>query len=201
MGKGKNKDKKEKERDRRERNSWEFSILPIGCFFFEKPEHTVMHHKIYTIYRFVFVQIIWSTLSMIRTMMYEFFTFPSLFFFYSLVFAYHMYMYWYIEGQRVRRESFVPRCKWYFRKVISGRCAEQRRFCSQWCDFSEATRLCQISRFLRGERFTMYEAVEESIKRENSSKALLSRVRAISLSEYYNASCHSFREYFTTVFP
>lgn len=121
-------------------------------------------------------------------------------FFFILSFSL-MYMYWCIEGQRVRRESFVPRCKWYFRKVISGRCAEQRRFCSQWCDFSEATRLCQISRFLRGERFTMYEAVEESIKRENSSKALLSRVRAISLSEYYNASCHSFREYFTTVFP
>lgn len=198
MGKGKNKDKKEKERDRRERNSWEFSILPIGCFFFEKPEHTVMHHKIYTIYRFVFVQIIWSTLSVhddVRIFHISF----SLFFLFS---RFRLCIcIWYIEGQRVRRESFVPRCKWYFRKVISGRCAEQRRFCSQWCDFSEATRLCQISRFLRGERFTMYEAVEESIKRENSSKALLSRVRAISLSEYYNASCHSFREYFTTVFP
>lgn len=128
-------------------------------------------------------------------------SFSSFFFIFVFVFAYRICILVYRRTKGQAQVFCFTMQVEYFRKVISGRCAEQRRFCSQWCDFSEATRLCQISRFLRGERFTMYEAVEESIKRENSSKALLSRVRAILLSEYYNASCHSFREYFTTVFP
>ena len=55
------KKKKERKKEIGEKETREnFSILPVGFLFLfrKKPEHTVMHHKIYTIYRFVFVQII-----------------------------------------------------------------------------------------------------------------------------------------------
>ena len=137
MGKGKNKDKKkerEKERDRRERNSWEFFDSACRLFLFrKKPEHTVMHHKIYTIYRFVFVQIIWSTLSVHSwSTNFSRILLSLSFFLFSFSLTVCICGIWYTEGQRVRRKFFCSTiCKWYFRKVISRR-TETFLFATVW---------------------------------------------------------------------